>query len=63
MPVSLPALVTMRGARRAILLKAEIISATVAGCSEATILVMTRGSLLVVRNAATIEADASSAEI
>jgi len=61
MPVSLPALVIIRGARRAILLKMEMISAIVVGFSEAIILVSTRGPWLVVRNPATIPAAASSA--
>jgi len=54
MPVNLLALVTMRGARRAILLNMEMISAIVVGCSEAIILVRTPDSFLVARDTATI---------
>jgi len=61
MPVRLLALVIRRGARRAILLKTEMISAIVTGCSDAIILVRTPGSSLVARNAQIIAAAASSA--
>ena len=59
MPLSPLTLVIILGARREILLKIEMISAIVAGCSEAIILVRTRGLSLASRNAATIAAAAS----